>query len=398
MTILYFQPSFKELNRREIEGVLLYARSVGWRVQVINYNPTVTDRLLTPFDAVQINLHDLFSYWKPAGCIIDCAGRDRHIFHVPGVEEVPVVYLDSHPDARPEDGMRHIVCSDNAAIAALAVRELTAPDIRHYAYLSWPEPLWWSDERKSFFEGMLNRQGMAVSTYQFEKMPSLPQPALLEWVSRLPRPCGVFAVNDLIGHAFVSAVVRAGYSVPGDFSVIGVDDDSHFCESCCVSLTSIRWNAEQAGFRSAEMLAQLIADPALAPMRTAVGEATVTHRSSTLRLKRFDERVSRALDFIRRNADTGLRPADVVAAMGCSRRLADLRFRESTGRTILQEIHAVRLERVRALLAQSRVALSSIPDQTGYKSLTDLQRVFKRQTGLTMREYRKALLISKSEV
>ena len=51
-----------------------------------------------------------------------------------------------------------------------------------------------------------------------------------------------------------------------------------------------------------------------------------------------------------------------------------------------------------ALLAQSRVALSSIPDQTGYKSLTDLQRVFKRQTGLTMREYRKALLISKSEV
>ena len=55
MTILYFQPSFKELNRREIEGVLLYARSVGWRVQVINYNPTVTDRLLTPFDAGQIN-------------------------------------------------------------------------------------------------------------------------------------------------------------------------------------------------------------------------------------------------------------------------------------------------------------------------------------------------------
>jgi AraC-like DNA-binding protein len=75
--------------------------------------------------------------------------------------------------------------------------------------------------------------------------------------------------------------------------------------------------------------------------------------------------------------------------MGCSRRLADLRFRETTGHTILDEIHEVRLARVKELLFKSRRMLSALPDLCGYSSLDDLRRVFKRRVGIPMRQFTK---------
>ena len=79
----------------------------------------------------------------------------------------------------------------------------------------------------------------------------------------------------------------------------------------------------------------------------------------------------------------------VVRAMGCSRRLADLRFKESVGHSIHDEIHTRRLERVQELLRNPKVDVSAIPDLCGYSSLVDLRRVFKQRLGMTIGEYRR---------
>ncbi len=60
------------------------------------------------------------------------------------------------------------------------------------------------------------------------------------------------------------------------------------------------------------------------------------------------------------------------------------------GHTILDEIHAVRLERVQELLRNPRISYASLPDFCGYNSLVDLRRVFRKRTGLTMGEYRQS--------
>ena len=72
--------------------------------------------------------------------------------------------------------------------------------------------------------------------------------------------------------------------------------------------------------------------------------------------------------------------------MGISRTLADLSFRAALGHTILDEIHAVRLDHVKKLLAKE-VAPSVIAGQCGYSSIVDLRRVFKARLGMTMGEY-----------
>ena len=79
---------------------------------------------------------------------------------------------------------------------------------------------------------------------------------------------------------------------------------------------------------------------------------------------------------------------DIVKEMGCSRRLATLRFRQTTGRSILKEIHTQRLARICDLLANTSWPISTVIAQSGYVSESFAQKLFRSHTGLTMRAWR----------
>ena len=111
-------------------------------------------------------------------------------------------------------------------------------------------------------------------------------------------------------------------------------------------------------------------------------------RASTSVLRVRDGRVSRALEWIRLHATTPIDVGDVVVEMGCSRSLADLRFRQATGRSILDEIHSRRLELAMELLKRGDVPIDEIPERCGYVRGPYLGILFKRATGLTMRRWR----------
>ena len=123
----------------------------------------------------------------------------------------------------------------------------------------------------------------------------------------------------------------------------------------------------------------------------AMTAVKVVRRASSNRVRAADMRVTKALEYIRRNATNGIGSLDVVREMGCSRRLADLRFRESVGHTVFDEIRAVRIERVKDLLMKPGQEVFAIPDLCGYSSLADLCRDFKKRTGQTLRGWRSGL-------
>ena len=111
----------------------------------------------------------------------------------------------------------------------------------------------------------------------------------------------------------------------------------------------------------------------------------------------MDDRARDALDFIRKNfADPDLTVGQVVETMGCSRSLADLLFRKSSGGSILDEIQNVRLENAYRLLRNPHQKIDSIPTLCGYCSEPFFKRLFKKKTGLTMREWRKKNATSRS--
>lgn len=74
--------------------------------------------------------------------------------------------------------------------------------------------------------------------------------------------------------------------------------------------------------------------------------------------------------------------------MGCSRRTADLLFSRHVGQSILSSLTASRIDRVKDLLRAPEMPVSAIAHMSGFKSVNDLDCVFKLQTGLSPNAWR----------
>lgn len=96
-------------------------------------------------------------------------------------------------------------------------------------------------------------------------------------------------------------------------------------------------------------------------------------------------------------AVSGLSSCDVLEKFNCSRRLAEQRFKAITGRTILDEIHAVQVEHAKKLIAHPFQKLSAIPQLCGHSTAPSFQKLFKRIVGVTMSEFRHQLAHPRSQ-
>ena len=71
--------------------------------------------------------------------------------------------------------------------------------------------------------------------------------------------------------------------------------------------------------------------------------------------------------------------------------MADIRFRKAVGRSIGEEIAAVRLEEAKRLAATPGRPLKVIADLCGFGSPGSLRNFFRRETGASLTTWRKRL-------
>ena len=389
--VLVFQGAFCQTNRIELDGIFRFAAKAGWTIQTIEYDTAAASRLHEKMSRRDYDVKPLIAFWNPAGCIVECAGQPSK-FTVHDFGRIPTVFLDLHPSMIGNGAV--CVSNDASSIAECAAKELLPLGFQHYAYLPWPQETVWSREREEAFARriLMNGKKLHVFSEKAKRSESLEyRKGLSVWMASLPKPCGIFAANDYLAEQVLSTCAADGLIVPDEVAVLGVDDEVQICENTSPTLSSIRTDNENAGYIAAELLAKRIAYPRAKVPSRVFGALGVTRRASTRRFPKGDPRVLKALEFIRRHACEGIEPPAVVAEMGCSRSLADLRFREMTGHTILDEIHAIRLARVKELASNPRFDIAALPDFCGYASLSDLFRVFRRRVGMTLRHYRSRL-------
>lgn len=379
-TVLFFVYSNKYICADRIDGARRYAEKAGWNIQVIERNGGDT-----PLD-----IGGIIDFWKPVGVIAECGGGIPEI-SCRTLGRVPCVYLDDNPGKTRGRGL--YVNSDSAGVGELAAKELLALGLRHYAFVGWRRPRFWSEERRASFDGALKLHGCSCTAFDCPASASEIQrrERLREWLKALPKPCGLFAVHDPVGEDVLTLAAASGISVPDELAVIGVDDDTVVCERTTPTLTSIRLDFEQGGYICAELLDRRLHDPGFTGARFKYEPVFVTRRQSTRRFAQTDRRVSRAVEFIRRRACDGICAADVAREMGVSRRMAEMLFGRFARRTMHEEITAVRMERVERLLSNPRQDISAIAGLCGWTSGSSLRKAFKdAHNGLSMREWRAA--------
>lgn len=383
-TVLVFHSCVRSSWQEMLGGIRSFAQSRRWRLQVVEHVP--------PRKAIG----ELLDFWRPDGVIVEAGMDEDGTFAGDVFGRLPVVYLlsDVH---RLKATSLHVDC-DVDALGALAAREFLTLGAKSFVFFGFRD-IFWSESRGAAFEKALalngchaevlsqrfvesGRGGGSADTRSLDR--------LIRCLRDLPKPCGVFAANDMLADEILGLCQACGLKVPADVAVLGVDDDESVCEHTNPTLSSLRPDFFGAGFASAEMLEERLRKKGRMPSvcRRTISSVQLVRRGSTRLLPRSNADVSKALELIRRQACDGLRPRDVFARMAVSSRLVEMRFRELTGHTVAEEIRLVRLERAKKLLREGALPIGEIATRCGWKSAAQLRAYFAEAEGVSPRTWR----------
>jgi LacI family transcriptional regulator len=371
--VLFFQSTTHKSWRKKLAGLHTYAQRHDWFVHVVEKS------------AAPEELRNTIKNWSPIGCLVD-----RAMSHSAPPDNmfvgIPTVYLDQRSD---NASKRHpCLLHDNAAEASMVGKELLGLKCASYAYLGTGNDYFWDSERLKQFRKDVQDNGVPFF--------KLSRRDLKAQINALPKPCGIFGANDACAAEAYHAAVAAGFSIPCDVSVAGIDNDELYCETVSPGITSVEPDFEGAGYHLGEMLEEEIGrmrNRCRTRRRAYIesyGPLRLVRRGSTMVQKGIGPRIQAALEFLRRHAcDSGITLDDVVREMKCSRRMATLEFKKATGRTIFDEIHDIRFQKACELLSRTEMPIATIIAQCGYDSDSFIKRMFRERSGMTMREWRK---------
>ncbi len=210
------------------------------------------------------------------------------------------------------------------------------------------------------------------------------------WLLGLPKPAAVMAHSDNIAVKILAAANRAGISVPGDVAVLGVDNDEFLCETSSPPLTSLAPDHVRMGEIAAEELRRRMEKPDAPADTRRVSTVAVFERSSTKPLAPAVALVERGLDYIRNNVARGVGVSDVVANLGVSASLANLRFRQVAGKSVREALAEARFAMVKKKLRETDLPVERVVRACGFRSAKHAMRLFKKSFGTTMRAWRAA--------
>lgn len=388
-TMIYYQPmdvilfirmyaSKRPVYTERLTGAMDCARERGWRIQTVD-KPT-PDKIAA-----------LLDLWHPCGVIVE-NGSYRNNHSVSQFLKIPVVFLDQdYETLEYKKGLFGCVGHNPVATAQLAAKELLSLDCAAYAYVPNFTPISWSHNREVEFSKVLSLHGKTPfcfsSRQKAEDMASWHR-NLRRFLKQLPKPCGVFAANDPVGESVLVACSDIGLSVPEEVAVVGVDDYAMICENTTPTLSSVALDFTGAGRMSVELLEKLVHSRTNTFEVRTFGVLGLHRRASSRRLRRNDPGVAKVLELIRTKACDGLGAEQALGEMKCSRRLAEMRFRQATGHSPLEEIQIRRLECACEMLSSTNHTVEAIAAMCGYGSAVFLQKLFRRHMGVTPREWR----------
>ena len=379
-TILVFSTSIGRAHADMLAGVREFAKDADWNVQSFVY------------DGEPFPLRKLLDFWTPAGCIVEGCGNgvSARIIDHKAFRRTPVVYIGSEPTMTPKDAA--CVVHDAESVANAAARELMSIGMESFAFIG-AKGKGWSDRRKVAFAEAMKLNGHPVAATDVHPTSAgvygKDAARLRKWLLELPKPCGVMAADDEIAATAVSICRLSGIDIPNDIAVIGVDDNESLCENTVPTLSSVRPDFQQGGRFAARLLARMMRGGRSAHRETVFGVSGITRRGSTRVFKRRDAEVSAALERIWAPDGVSLSPKYVLAGFSCSRRNAEIRFRQATGKSVLEEIVAARMARAKTLLAGTTLSIPEIAAQCGYRYPANFRSAFITATGLNPLAWRK---------
>ncbi|MDB6077505.1 MAG: hypothetical protein JWO82_1252 [Akkermansiaceae bacterium] len=315
----------------------------------------------------------------------------------------------------PDAGYPRVV-PDNARVGELAAEHLVGCAVPHFAFLARGETVYLQDE---YAPGLRRYARERLTGYrnklrEFSREPVVHylrgrplwkketwrqvEMEVMAFLDSLPKPCGLFVVDDALGAVALRAAKRLGVEVPAQLAVTGFGDDASYCFSAFPALSTIAYPAREVGYRAAELLrSQMLGEKSPATGRLEIAPGAIVPRESSDILAIADPEVRDLIRHIRLQAPHDpLRVSELAERSRLSLTTIKARFSAVLGHGPKQEIQRVRLMHLQSLLAQPSLSLSEIANRMGFGSAHELSRFFATETGQRPSEYREKMFRAKA--
>ncbi len=289
------------------------------------------------------------------------------------------------------------VSVDSRVVGELAADHLIERGFQQFAYFGLRRVAY-SAVRHDGFEGRLATAGfhsvtlLMPPTYRVRSQQWRDQQRkLVQWLAKLPKPVGLFAVTDYRARQVLDACRQVGLRVPQQVAVIGVDNEEVICAHVQPRLSSVARNNRQEGYHAAAMLDLLIRHKPVPSLEETIAPLGVVARESTETVAFQDPRLCRAIDYLNQNIAAPLGVQELASHVGVSRRWMEYAFREALGESPYQYIRQRRLKLAQQLLEKdARVKIYAIAKQTGFSSAKQFSMAFSQEFGSSPREYQRS--------
>lgn len=337
LRIAFFIIRPTKIMRDWFDGTMRYTRhNTKWFVRVFELGNGVTEALLD------------FGSLRPDG-IMACGVPARFLrkfFAERGMGDVPIM-------AFPQNPYPGVGCAtfDFAEVARRAIDLFRRRGCRHVVYVGahLRNGIRVSRSFARAFAAEAERVGLTYSipprkVYSSVGIRVSECDEAMRQLKEFPKPCGILTYDDGIGRDLLDLCRLAKIDVPGSVYMLGMDDNELICQHSHPSLSSVEFDYERTAFLAAAALDDMIHGRTRELPRLVCGVKGITERATTQDPKNTGNIVSRACDYIRKNAcrEGGINQRDIAKHLGVSVRTVQLRFKETKfPRTILQEVQRV---------------------------------------------------------
>ena len=375
-----------------LEDSRQYGRGLTWGIARYSklYGPWTFYRD-TPFYSGNKKRKDVswIKKWGADGII----ARDFEFFGQLLDLNLPIISASAFVDHTNENLIE--IITDNIKIGHLALDHFTTRGFKHFAYCGFKD-MPWSIGREQSYESILREKGHSLHCFNSSSIRTSnwdkEYPRMNKWLKSLPKPIGILCCNDDRGCDLIEVSKEAGFKVPYEIAVLGVDNDSQVCELSNPPLSSIRLDVEGAGFQAASILDKLMAGKKNQVRKIIAEPFEVISRQSTDTTAISDQIVVDAMQFIKQNGKRLTQVTEVTHAVGCSRRGLDEKFKRFLGHSVFAEIRRIRTDNIGQMLIETNLSISQIAFQLGYHDPDHIARFFRQEKNMTPQAYRKKFL------
>lgn len=367
-------PADQGYYRDIVIGLCTLAATHGWVIdQIPTHQPDWKKR----------NRHDVFVV----------TSQMRHVVPEDAIGAGKVVAADMDMT---HEGVPSVMV-DNVAVGRIAAEHLIGKGFRSLAIFA-ERGSTWSADRVSGFQVAARAAGLHC--YEWVRanddprlfVPNWANPEdMTAWLRSLPKPTGLFAACDAWARGVADCARGIGLRIPEDLAIVGVDNDEYICETAVPPLSSVGLPMRRLGTEVAIAIDRMLRKLPLAQRKIMLDPTGVVARRSTDMLAVDDPDVAAALVTIRRHSDRPLTVKQILKEVPTYQHRLERGFRRCLGRTMLEEIRRVHVERAKHLLATTELPMTEIAYRSGFPDSTKLAHAFKRETGVSPRRYRSEL-------